>query len=215
MSNVVNFPTSPQTDIASEKHSEEGLCTTVQSAAAAQSLFHKLFVEGDRLQHLFSVITNACGPHKTDPITYVANIFLTNPVQCAISAAGLLPFRAHPELLFPFASMDDTQKTFLKALQSNANRKHAQIRSQMGGGVLILHFQKHTPLTLAATDVLTAVCRAILSNKEYADDQRLQAANIVMQRVTALTNVSNTTLIDVNRNVQLMFNAHGHKDTHI
>jgi hypothetical protein len=104
----------------------------VHNSVAAQQLFRRLFLQGERLQHLLATVCNACGPQQSDPITHITHLLLTQPVQCAISAAGLLPFRAHPELLYPFAVMDEPQKAFLRALQTLDNRAHAKLRAQMG-----------------------------------------------------------------------------------
>lgn len=187
----------------------------VHNSVAAQQLFRRLFLQGERLQHLLATICNACGPQQSDPITHITHLFLTHPVQCAISAAGLLPFRAHPELLYPFAAMDEPQNAFLRALQTPDNRAHAELRAQMGGGFLVVHFAKCAPLTVSQVDTLTAVCHAALANQQHAPQQRLQAANIVVQRVAAFTNVSNNTLLEVNRNVQAAIAALGDLNTHI
>lgn len=67
-----------------------------------------------------------------------------------------------------------------------------------GGGRLILFYESTPPYYIQHTDALVGICRATLMHPVYAVEQRLQVCNIVLQRVAALVNISNSTLKEVN-----------------
>jgi hypothetical protein len=164
--------------------------------------FQHEFLIGKNLQHVIAILCNYAGPRHHDPISYTVQKFLTLPIVCGISPCGLFLFLDHPDLLIPFRTMTDTQKTLLRTLQTEKWRDHADINTLMGGGRLFVHFSKTTPITLSHNNVLEAVCRAALNNTQYAPPQKLQAINIIVQRAAAMTNISNHTLTVVNTALQ-------------
>ncbi|KAJ1464237.1 hypothetical protein T484DRAFT_1758251 [Baffinella frigidus] len=67
-----------------------------------------------------------------------------------------------------------------------------------GGGRLLLFYESASPYYIPHSEALIEICRVTLSHPTYAVEQRLQVCNIVLQRVAALVNISNSTLKQVN-----------------
>jgi hypothetical protein len=172
------------------------------SISDLREAFESLFLRGENLEKSIAIIANNAGPRLQDPITHTVNKFLTEPVVCAVSPCGLLLFEQHPDLVIPFRLMNSEQRNLTRTLQAHPYRDHAEIATLMGGGKLIVHFAKSVAIHVPHVEVLTAVCRAALKNTQYKPAQKLQAANIIVQRTAALTNIPNSILADVNRALQ-------------
>lgn len=164
--------------------------------------FQHVFLCGVNLERVIAILANNAGPRQQDPITHAVHLFLTEPVVCAISPCGLLLFEQHPDLVVPFRAMTDEQRNLIRTVQCTPYREFADVLKLMGGGKLIVHFAKGFPLKVAHANVLVAVCRAALKNSKHQPAQKLQAANIIVQRAAALTTISNSTLLDVNTLLQ-------------
>jgi hypothetical protein len=66
-----------------------------------------------------------------------------------------------------------------------------------------LMFYEQAPIYyIPHSDALIEICKATLANNTYAAEQRLQVCNIVLQRVAAIVNISNSTLKQVNQSLR-------------
>jgi hypothetical protein len=169
---------------------------------ALRDMFMQMFFKGRSLQRIMAHFSNTCSAVYVDPVTTTVTMILKNPVQCAINEQGICPFKAYPTMTFPFSLMDPEQQRFLNDMQRAKNRNVVSIHSLMGGGRMLLFFESCPPYYIQHTDALVEICNATLSHPTDAVEQRLQVCNIVMQRVAALVNISNSTLKQVNASLR-------------
>ena len=163
-----------------------------------RNMFMETFFQGKSLERIMAHFSNTCSAAYVDPVTTTVTMMLKNPVQCAINEQGICPFKAYPTMTFPFSLMDSKQQAFLNDIQQAENRNVVSIHYLMGGGRMHLFYESFPPHYIQHTDALVEICNAALSHPTYAVEQRLQVCNIVMQRVAALVNISNSTLKQVN-----------------
>jgi hypothetical protein len=157
-----------------------------------------LFFKDAMLQRVLSHISNTSNIRHVDPITRTCVETIQTPIQCALNEQGVCPFKKHPTIIFPFAMMNDEQLAFLTELQIEENRSSVSTHSLMGGGRMLLFFESLPQHYIPHSEVLIAMCKAILGHDQYHCEQRLQSCNIVLQRVAAVINLSNSTLKQVN-----------------
>jgi hypothetical protein len=160
--------------------------------------FISMFFKGISLQRVMAHLSNTCPAAYVDPVTTTVTMILKNPVQCAINEQGICPFKSHPTMTFPFSLMSAAQHRFINRIQLAENRTVVSIHSLMGGGRLLLFYESATPYYIPHSEALIEICKVTLEHPTYAVTQRLQVCNIVLQRVAALVNISNSTLKQVN-----------------
>jgi hypothetical protein len=173
-----------------------------QTQLQLRDQFVELFFKGDTLQRVIAHFSNTCSAQYVDPITSTCEILLKNPLQCALNQQGVCPFKAHPTMTFPFSLMNSKQHRFLNAIQLAENRENVSTHQLMGGGRVLLFFDSAPSAYVSHTDTLVAICQATLAHPNYAAEQRLLVCNIVLQRLAALTNISNQTLKHVNEQLR-------------
>lgn len=161
--------------------------------------FVDLFLHGVGLQRVIAQLCNTCGPHFTDPITHVLYTFMSDPIAFTISEQGWCPFPQQPTLIYPFNAMTNKQYNLLKEMQLPQNRSRAGTQLLMGGARVFSYFQKSAKYYLPHTKSLTAFCVLTLAQPDHKKEQKMQVCNIVVQRVAAMTNITNATLQDVNQ----------------
>jgi hypothetical protein len=164
----------------------------------AREDFMNLFFKGDSLQRIMAHFSNTSSVQCVDPITTTVVTTLKNPIQCAINEQGICPFKAHPTMTFPFSRMSAEQQAFISKIQLVEEHPLVSVHSLMGGGRMHLFYEQEKPYYIPHTEALVEICKATLSHPNYAPEQRLQVCNIVLQRVSALVNISNSTLKNVN-----------------
>jgi hypothetical protein len=164
--------------------------------------FMDMFFKGEALQRVMEHFSNNCSVQCVDPITTTVVMVLKNPIQCAINEQGLCPFKAHPIVTFPFSRMNAKQQTFISKIQLAEEHASVSVHSLMGGGRMHLFYEQEQPYYISHTEALVEICKATLSHPNYAPEQRLQVCNIVLQRVSALVNISNSTLKNVNETLR-------------
>jgi hypothetical protein len=160
--------------------------------------FINIFFKGESLQQIMTYFSNTCSVQCVDPITTTVVMMLKNPVQCAINEQGICPFKAHPVMTFPFSRMNTEQQNFISKIQLAAEHSMVSIHSLMGGGRMHLFYEQEQAYYISHTEALVEICKASLAHPNYAPVERLQVCNIVLQRVSALVNISNSTLKTVN-----------------
>ena len=179
-----------------------GQSTQLRTQEEWRDMFMQMFFKGKSLQRIMAHFSNTCSAAYVDPVTTTVTMMLKNPVQCAMNEQGICPFKAHPTMTFPFSLMDAEQQRFLNEIQLPENRNVVAVHSLMGGGRMHLFYESFPPYYVQHTDALVEICNATLSHPTYAVEQRLQVCNIVMQRVAALVNISNSTLKQVNSSLR-------------
>jgi hypothetical protein len=160
--------------------------------------FLELFFKGEALQRVMAHFSNTCSVQCVDPITTTVVMMLKNPIQCAINEQGICPFKAHPIMTFPFSRMNAEQQTYIRKIQLAEGHSLVSVHSLMGGGRMHLFYEQEQAYYIPHTEALVEICKATLSHPTYASEERLQVCNIVLQRVSALVNISNSTLKNVN-----------------
>jgi hypothetical protein len=160
--------------------------------------FINLFFKGEALQRVMTYFCNTCAAHYVDPITTIVVMMLKNPIQCAINEQGICPFKSHPIMTFPFSRMNTEQQIFISNIQLIENHTLVSVHSLMGGGQMFMFYEHEQPHYVSHIEALVEICKATLSHPNYASEQRLQVCNIVLQRVAALVNISNSTLKTIN-----------------
>jgi hypothetical protein len=168
------------------------------SNVSTREEFIEIFFKGDALQRTMAYFSNTCSVEYVDPITTIVVAMLKNPIQCAINEQGICPFKAHPIMTFPFSRMNTQQRNFISNIQLVENHPMVSVHSLMGGGRMLLFYEHEQPYYIPHTDALVEICKATLAHPNYAAAQRLQVCNIVLQRVAALVNISNSTLKTIN-----------------
>jgi hypothetical protein len=164
--------------------------------------FIDIFFRGHALQRAMVHFSNTCSAQYVDPVTTIVTIMLKHPVQCAINEQGICPFKSHPTMTFPFSLMNAEQHHFLTTIQLAENRAAVSIHALMGGGRMLMFYEQAPIYYIPHSDALIEICKATLANNTYAAEQRLQVCNIVLQRVAAIVNISNSTLKQVNQSLR-------------
>jgi hypothetical protein len=176
--------------------------TVGEKSKMMRDRFINLFFKDNALQRLIIHFSNTCSTQYVDPVTTIVTIILKNPVQCAINEQGICPFKSHPTMTFPFSLMSKEQNHFLTTMQLAENRAIVSIHTLMGGGRMLMFYEQAPIYYIPHSDALIEICQATLANDTYAAEQRLQVCNIVLQRVAAIVNISNSTLKQVNQSLR-------------
>jgi hypothetical protein len=163
--------------------------------------FIRLFLQETGLQRVIAHLCNTCGPHFTDPITHVLYTFMTDSIAFTISEQGWCPFLCQPTLIYPFKVMTKRQYSFLQEMQLPQNRNRAGTQLLMGGARVFSYFEKAVKYYVSHTQALTALCVLTLAQPDHKKEQKMQACNIVVQRVASMTNITNATLQQVNQHL--------------
>jgi hypothetical protein len=172
---------------------------TTSENGPTRERFVASFLQGGGLQRVIAQLCNTCGPNFTDPITHVVYIFLTQPIEFTIGEQGWAPFSQQPTLIYPFKVMTKQQSSLLQEMQLPMHRSRADTQLLMGGARVFSYFEKAGKYHVPHTETLTAFCLLTLAHPDHKKEQKMQACNIVVQRVASMTNISNATLQNVNQ----------------
>ena len=130
--------------------------------------FIDMFFKGDMLQRVLACFSNSCSAQYVDPITSTCEIMLKNPLQVYLNTHGIVPFKSHPTMVYPFASMTAQQHRFLNEIQLEENRENVSTHELMGGGRLILFFESVAPVYVSHADILVGICQATLAHPKWS-----------------------------------------------
>ena len=119
-----------------------------------ESIVHH-FLTGRRLRKVFAHLCNHASGQVTDPISDVAHIMITRPVQMMISEVGLAIFpctaqwldqigwtrvqvgvalfKDRPNALFPFSKMDAGQRFFVERVVAACMEQHERVHPNGAG----------------------------------------------------------------------------------
>jgi len=132
---------------------------------------------------------------KYDPITGTVVVFMTCPLQLALTEVGAMLFQGHSSLVFPFNLMTERQKTFLRECLSR--REEWNIYNN----TVVFRKRKGQPdRVLAPASVLTSLCQKVLCGGKAhpSQKQRIAVCNIILQRVQGY--------VPIDKNVQRQLN---------
>jgi hypothetical protein len=119
---------------------------------------------------------------KHDPITATVIVFLTSPLQLALTEVGATLFQGHASLVFPFNLMSERQKGFVRACLGRPAEW-----SVLNGAVVFRRRRGEPGRCLSPSAVLLALCENLLRDRQAlppaAAKQRLAVCNIILQRV--------------------------------
>jgi hypothetical protein len=152
-----------------------------QPAQSAQTLSAVFFSEPN-LKRILTYLCNTRPPGSWDPVTATVLDFLTSKLQFCLSATGLIPFRGHANLVYPYHMMSPGQKDFIRtALQER-------------GGYTVCNESVVFPLPeerLDAVSVLEAMCSKILESRVHEEHSvKVGVCNIILQRVQSVVPIS-------------------------
>lgn len=147
-----------------------------------QSLSTVFFSESS-LKRILTYLCNTRPPGSWDPVTATVLDFLTGRLQFCLTATGLIPFKGHANLVYPYHMMSPTQKDFIReALQE---REGYTVCNES------VVFHAADTERLDTVSVLEAMCSKILESKVHEDHSvRVGVCNIILQRVQSVVPIS-------------------------
>jgi hypothetical protein len=150
----------------------------MNSTSDAQELkLVSLFCAGASLRACLSAFCRDC--QAQDPILHVTLTAINSPVQIQLTGVGLQPFQG-AEFTLPYHRMSPEQRAFLLELTMDEAAWSVHETSMVWR-------RRGARTTLAAVDVLEAVCAQLLAaRKTHADPRaRVAVCNILLQRAQA------------------------------
>lgn len=116
---------------------------------------------------------------KYDPITATAILFLTSPLQLALTEVGAMLFQGRASMVYPYALMSDRQRSFLRDCIHRSAEWNIYNETLM-----FKRSRNEPPRTIRQSAVLIALCSKVLSAKAKKDLRpRLALCNIILQRI--------------------------------
>jgi hypothetical protein len=161
--------------------------------------FISTFFTNDSLKHMLTYLCNTRQPGSWDPVTATVLDLLTSRLQLCLTATGLLPFKGHAELVYPYHMMSTEQKDFIRqALQDRASYticNDAVVFKNVDPCKARKETSKNckdtSDLKLDAVQVLEAMCCKVLESKIHAEHSvRVGVCNILLQRVQSVVPIS-------------------------
>ena len=152
-----------------------------------------VFFSEQGLRRILTYLCNARAPGSWDPVTATVLDLLTGKLQFCLSAAGLIPFKGHANLVYPYHMMTQEQKDFIRT--SMQTRAGYTVCNES------VVFKAHADLErLDAVSVLEAMCSKVLESKVHEEHSvRVGVCNILLQRVQSV--------VPISRGVQQRLNA--------
>ena len=147
------------------------------------SVFVSIFFSEESLKRVLTYLCNTRQPGNWDPVTGTVLDLLTGKLQFCLTATGLLPFKGHAELVYPYHMMSVEQKDYIRqALQDRASY------TVCNDAVV---FQQKEQGKLDPVQVLEAMCCKVLQSKIHSEHSvRVGVCNILLQRVQSVVPIS-------------------------
>ncbi len=151
---------------------------------STQSLSTVFFAEPS-LRRMLTYLCNARAPGSWDPVTATVLDLLTGKLQFCLSASGLIPFRGHANLVYPYHMMSPEQKDFIRvAMQERGNYT-------VCNESVMFHPSPGDQERLDTVLVLEAMCSKVLESKVHEEHSvRVGVCNILLQRVQSVVPIS-------------------------
>lgn len=150
----------------------------------AQTLSTVFFSEPN-LKRILTYLCNTRPPGSWDPVTATVLDLLTGRLQFCLSATGLIPFKGHADLVYPYHMMSPEQKDFIRAALTE--REGYTVCNES----VVFHALPGEPERLDTVSVLEAMCSKILESKVHEEHSvRVGVCNIILQRVQSVVPIS-------------------------
>lgn len=148
-----------------------------------------VFFSEPSLRRILTYLCNARAPGSWDPVTATVLDLLTGKLQFCLSATGLIPFKGHANLVYPYHMMSPEQKDFIRtALQERGGYTvcNESVVFQNLQGDKADKTDKLDPVS-----VLEAMCSKVLESKVHEEHSvRVGVCNILLQRVQSVVPIS-------------------------
>ena len=152
---------------------------------APQRTLTAVFFAEPGLRRMLTYLCNARAPGSWDPVTATVLDLLTGKLQFCLSASGLIPFRGHANLVYPYHMMSPEQKDFIRAAMQERDGYTVCNESVM------FHALPGDPERLDTVSVLEAMCSKVLESKVHEEHSvRVGVCNILLQRVQSVVPIS-------------------------
>jgi hypothetical protein len=152
-----------------------------------------VFFSEPSLKRILTYLCNARAPGSWDPVTATVLDLLTGKLQFCLSATGLIPFKGHANLVYPYHMMSPEQKDFIRT------------SLQERGGYTVCNESVVFQFTdkadkLDPVSVLEAMCSKVLESKVHEEQSvRVGVCNILLQRVQSVVPISRCVQQRLNR----------------
>lgn len=144
-----------------------------------------VFFTGSNLKRIFTYLCNARSPGNWDPVTATVLDLLTCKLQFCLSATGLIPFKGHANLVYPYHMMSSEQKDFIRASLQE------RVKFTVCNDSVVFHTINGDPERLDTVSVLEAMCAKILESRVHEEHSvRVGVCNIILQRVQSVVPIS-------------------------
>lgn len=144
-----------------------------------------VFFSEPSLRRILTYLCNARAPGSWDPVTATVLDLLTGKLQFCLSATGLIPFKGHANLVYPYHMMSPEQKDFIRtSLQERGG--YTVCNESVVFQAPIQGEDKLDPVS-----VLEAMCSKVLESKVHEEHSvRVGVCNILLQRVQSVVPIS-------------------------
>lgn len=144
-----------------------------------------VFFADSNLKSIFTYLCNSRAPGSWDPVTATVINFLTCKLQFCLSSTGLIPFKGHADLVYPYTMMSPEQKNFIReSLQERMN-------FIVCNDSVMFHPTPGDSERLDTVSVLEVMCSKVLESKVHEEHSvRVGVCNIILQRVQSVVPIS-------------------------
>jgi hypothetical protein len=144
-----------------------------------------VFFSEPSIKRIFTYLCNARTPGSWDPVTATVLDLLTGKLQFCLSATGLIPFKGHANMVYPYHMMSADQKEFIRT--SLQERGGYTVCNES----VVFHAVPGDPERLDTISVLETMCTKILESKVHSEHSvRVGVCNIILQRVQSVVPIS-------------------------
>jgi hypothetical protein len=160
-------------------------CEMTTTHQRASKTLSSVFFSEQSLRRILTYLCNTRAPGSWDPVTATVLDLLTGKLQFCLSATGLIPFKGHANLVFPYHMMTPDQKDYIRtALQERASYT-------ICNDSVVFHASQGDPERLDPVSVLEAMCSKVLESKVHGEHSvRMGVCNILLQRVQSVVPIS-------------------------
>lgn len=162
--------------------------------------FVDLFLKGDSLERFFVHVCQGVQGNVADPITKSICTFITSPIQITLTQVGVVPFKAIPNVVYPYRLMTMEQKSYLRNIVTEGHDSVTGLVAslQIGGGCMLCRSIGVADVKLQAADVLRAFCNCVFHSTVHTDQLvRRGVCNLVLQRVGGSLHLNRATMQEV------------------
>jgi hypothetical protein len=160
-------------------------CGSASGSSIDRKTLSTVFFTDSNLKSIFTYLCNARAPGSWDPVTATVLDLLTCKLQFCLSGTGLIPFKGHANLVYPYHMMSPEQKDFIRA--SLQEREKFTVCNDS----VMFHAIPGDSERLDTVSVLEAMCAKVLESRVHEEHSvRVGVCNIILQRVQSVVPIS-------------------------